>query len=456
MACKDKNDLGPGILWRKVYEIVEGAWRNEGGLWLPGVNAYNISLACNHCEDPACLKACPTRAISRRADGIVLLDGRKCVGCRYCEWSCPYGAPRYDARRGVMTKCDFCADLVGAGGRPACVTACPMRALDFGPLEDLRTKYGGTRLDVPPARSVNDRNRRSSFVRTGARLRVRKGGPRSPTPRRPEMAAREWPLIVFTLLAQTGVGFFLAFTLPIALAGDRPGARPALLRSLALVVAFLAGAAAFSLFHLGNPLNAWRTLGNLTDSWLSREIFFLLLSLGLLTALFLLEWARAGSGRLAAGIAVTAALAGAALILSMAHSLQARGRPFMGQHHDALFFLRDGRRSGGPWRDIRPVVGAVECRRRRASARRGNGSGHGHSDRRRSCSRAPLRPELRHPEGRRGGRRADGWLSRGFPCPDRAPRRFGPVYRPGVAARRAGRHRARCLGAGRAGVGRGT
>ena len=43
-----------------------------------------------------------------------------------------------------MTKCDFCADLVGAGGRPACVTACPMRALDFGPLEDLRTKYGGT------------------------------------------------------------------------------------------------------------------------------------------------------------------------------------------------------------------------------------------------------------------------------------------------------------------------
>ncbi len=133
------------------------------------------------------------------------------------------------------------------------------------------------------------------------------------------MAAREWPLIVFTLLAQTGVGFFLAFTLPVVLAGDRPGARQALLRSLALVIAFLAGAAAFSLFHLGNPLNAWRTLGNLTDSWLSREIFFLLLSLGLLTALFLLEWARAGSGRLAAGIAITAALAGMALILSMSH-----------------------------------------------------------------------------------------------------------------------------------------
>ena len=144
MACKDKNDLGPGILWRKVYEIAGGSWRNEGGLWLPDVYAYNLSMACNHCEDPACLKACPTGAVNRRDDGIVLLDARKCVGCRYCEWSCPYGAPRYDTRRGVMTKCDLCADLVTAGGRPACVDACPMRALDFGGLEELRAKYGGT------------------------------------------------------------------------------------------------------------------------------------------------------------------------------------------------------------------------------------------------------------------------------------------------------------------------
>jgi anaerobic dimethyl sulfoxide reductase subunit B (iron-sulfur subunit) len=144
MACKDKNDLGPGTLWRKVYEIAGGSWRNEGGLWVPGVHAYNLSLACNHCEDPACLKACPTRAIARRDDGIVILDGRICVGCRYCEWSCPYGAPRYDAGRGIMTKCDLCADLVDAGGRPSCVAACPMRALDFGPLEELRAKYGGT------------------------------------------------------------------------------------------------------------------------------------------------------------------------------------------------------------------------------------------------------------------------------------------------------------------------
>jgi anaerobic dimethyl sulfoxide reductase subunit B (iron-sulfur subunit) len=72
----------------------------------------------------------------------VLLDATKCIGCRYCEWSCPYGAPQFDEAAGVMTKCDFCQDLQAAGGNPACVDACVMRALEFGDLEELRAKYG--------------------------------------------------------------------------------------------------------------------------------------------------------------------------------------------------------------------------------------------------------------------------------------------------------------------------
>lgn len=141
------------------------------------------------------------------------------------------------------------------------------------------------------------------------------------------MAAREWPLIGFTLLAQTGVGFFLAFTLPVVLAADRQGGNPALLRSLELVVALLGLAAAFSFFHLGKPLNAWRTLGNLGDSWLSREIFFLLLAMGLVISLSILEWAEAGNRLLSAGIAVGGALAGAALILSMANIYRLKAVP---------------------------------------------------------------------------------------------------------------------------------
>jgi anaerobic dimethyl sulfoxide reductase subunit B len=65
-------------------------------------------------------------------DGIVTVDQKKCVGCRYCEWACPYGAPQYQADKGVMTKCDFCRDELKAGGVPACVAACPTRALTFG------------------------------------------------------------------------------------------------------------------------------------------------------------------------------------------------------------------------------------------------------------------------------------------------------------------------------------
>ncbi len=143
LACKDKNNLGPAVLWRRVYEIAGGGWRKDGAVWVPDIFAYNISIGCNHCQDPACLKSCPTRAIAKGPEGIVLLDRRRCIGCRYCEWSCPYGAPRYDAEKGVAGKCDFCFDLIEAGGTPACVAACPMRALDFGDLEDLRLRHGG-------------------------------------------------------------------------------------------------------------------------------------------------------------------------------------------------------------------------------------------------------------------------------------------------------------------------
>ncbi len=133
------------------------------------------------------------------------------------------------------------------------------------------------------------------------------------------MTAREWPLVVFTLLVQIGVGFFLAFPLPLILSGDRPEARFMLLISLAGVLVVLAAAGALSFFHLGNPLNAYRTLGNLRGSWLSREIFFLLIASGLLAGLFVLEWTRAGSRTALVVLSVVAALAGLALILSMAN-----------------------------------------------------------------------------------------------------------------------------------------
>ena len=142
VACKDKNGLAVGQLWRRVYEIAGGGWRKQGAAWKQDVFAYNLSLSCNHCEDPPCVANCPTGALAKRDDGIVTLDQNRCVGCKYCAWSCPYGAPQFNPDRRVMGKCDLCADYVDQGRNPSCVDACPMRALDFGDYDELLDRHG--------------------------------------------------------------------------------------------------------------------------------------------------------------------------------------------------------------------------------------------------------------------------------------------------------------------------
>jgi anaerobic dimethyl sulfoxide reductase subunit B (iron-sulfur subunit) len=153
MACKDKHDLELGVLWRRVYEVTGGEWKKKGAVWTAGVFAYNLSIACNHCEKPICQTICPAGAISKREDGIVLIDRSKCIGCRYCEWACPYGSPQYDRVTGTMSKCHFCYDFIERGKDPACVVACPMRALDFGDFSGLKERYQGSSQIYPLPRS---------------------------------------------------------------------------------------------------------------------------------------------------------------------------------------------------------------------------------------------------------------------------------------------------------------
>jgi anaerobic dimethyl sulfoxide reductase subunit B (iron-sulfur subunit) len=106
------------------------------------IYSYSISLSCMHCENPACVNVCPTTAMTKGEDGVVTIDASKCIGCRYCEWACPYGAPHFNESTGTMTKCNFCQDLLAEGQSPACVSACVMRALDYGELDELQAKYG--------------------------------------------------------------------------------------------------------------------------------------------------------------------------------------------------------------------------------------------------------------------------------------------------------------------------
>jgi len=137
IACKDLNDAAVGRRIRKVRTF-------EGGEF-PKVFAYNISMSCNHCEDPLCVKNCPVGAYSKRArDGIVVHDPERCIGCRYCTWVCPYGAPQYDATEGRVRKCNLCVDEIDQGKSPVCVTSCPMRAIEVGLLAEIAVRPGAT------------------------------------------------------------------------------------------------------------------------------------------------------------------------------------------------------------------------------------------------------------------------------------------------------------------------
>lgn len=143
VACKDKNNLPTGVRWRRVFQYEGGEWLLVNGEMIPSdVYAYFVSSACMHCENAICMEVCPSAAISKREDGIVLINQNRCIGCRYCSWACPYGALLFNEESGVMTKCNMCYDLVDKGERPACVEGCPYRAMDFGPLDEMRQKYG--------------------------------------------------------------------------------------------------------------------------------------------------------------------------------------------------------------------------------------------------------------------------------------------------------------------------
>jgi anaerobic dimethyl sulfoxide reductase subunit B (iron-sulfur subunit) len=108
LACKDYKDLTPDVSFRRIYEYAGGDWQEDNGVWHQNVFAYYLSIACNHCEDPACTKVCPSGAMHKREDGFVVVDEDVCIGCRYCHMACPYGAPQYNAAKGHMTKCDGC------------------------------------------------------------------------------------------------------------------------------------------------------------------------------------------------------------------------------------------------------------------------------------------------------------------------------------------------------------
>ena len=144
VACKDWHDIPAGPAnWMKVQCIEEGTF--------PHLFVAHLIRPCYQCENPACLANCPVGAISKSADnGIVSVDREVCLGRQkcggICKETCPYDSPQFsDEDDAKMQKCELCFDRWQQGEKPICVDACLMRALDAGPLDELRRKYGNGR-----------------------------------------------------------------------------------------------------------------------------------------------------------------------------------------------------------------------------------------------------------------------------------------------------------------------
>jgi formate dehydrogenase iron-sulfur subunit len=153
VACKEWNSLPldsepPNDLtadtWTLIKQYREGA-----------VESFR-KVQCMHCLHPACVSVCTVGALSKTTAGPVTYDATKCIGCRYCQYGCPFGVPRFewDEPLGLIGKCSFCADRIADGLMPACAEACPVGALSFGTrVEMLEEAY--TRIQQHPERYID-------------------------------------------------------------------------------------------------------------------------------------------------------------------------------------------------------------------------------------------------------------------------------------------------------------
>ena len=289
-ACSEKNNNPAHLAFRSVGYV-------EGGSY-PDYKRMNISMACNHCDDPVCLKGCPTRAYTKHVEyGAVLQDPQTCFGCGYCTWVCPYNAPQLDPVKGQVSKCNMCVDRLEVGLKPACVSACVGNALDFGVIENVPANREQARAEIPgfPDPAITHPNIRfqqikqlpDELTRTDSmpvKYHKDEQGRYRPAIDQKQGKNRHWnlarlsskenPLVLFTLATQAAAGAFALVFLATQLGlGEFQRFSQSLLYVPLAGLCFLM--VAFGLFmstmHLGKPKRFYRGFNNLRHSPVSRE-----------------------------------------------------------------------------------------------------------------------------------------------------------------------------------------
>ena len=241
----------------------------------------HLSIACNHCEVPVCMKGCPVSAY--RVDSFseaVIVDESKCFGCKYCVWNCPYDAPKYNPEKGVIGKCHLCYTRLQEGEEPACTSGCPTGALSYADISEfdpLNTtgwfpenelspsfRFKGVTKSIP-LQIVPDSRFSKNLISASEEKKMRRS---------------DWSLILFSFIAMLSVAFFASSLIKSKLPD----------RNFFMILLFLPGI--FSVFHLSKWTRAWRALYNLKTSPLSREIaaYLLYLIFALASIIFNSPW----------------------------------------------------------------------------------------------------------------------------------------------------------------------
>ena len=143
VACKAVNDVPVGSFWNKVLRIGPNA--PIGGAGDPSSYLYFLTVQCQHCADPECVKVCPTEASHIAADGTVQIDKSKCIGCQFCAMACPYNVRYLNEEEGVVEKCTLCEQKIAQGELPQCVSQCCGMARWFGDAEGDVREFRGPR-----------------------------------------------------------------------------------------------------------------------------------------------------------------------------------------------------------------------------------------------------------------------------------------------------------------------